>query len=224
MYAPMHAPMVVVPRKQSNAGCVVGLVAVMAVLMIAGAAFWMLFATRSATNVSATERARDKPPQPVVAPIPSQPPKSKVDYFASPESAGTAIAARFTQNAELRELVIYRDYVIFELRDASQRNNVDRHTLREGIDEGDPVQLSGRDKARLDGVTFRLSEVRFALVPGLISDAKTRIPIPEGKVTHIIIDESFGASLGFRVYVTSQREDGGYVSYDASGKMRRVVD
>jgi len=109
----------IVPRKQSNAGCVIGMGAVVLVLMGAGVGFWVLFATRSAANVSATERARDNaptPPVPVVVPIPSEPAKPKVDYFASPESAGTAIAERFTQNAELRELVLYPEYAVFELR------------------------------------------------------------------------------------------------------------
>jgi hypothetical protein len=217
-----------VQPKQGNAGCVISIVALVFVVLAGVGAAFFVFAARSSAGVSASEPSREKTPdrsRPTPARAPAPPPPPSVDYFQSAESVGTAIAARFTPNAELRELVLYTGYAIFELRDPAKRENVDRYVLRpSGYDEPRPVTVSGRDKSQLDAATFRLSEVRFALVPQLVADAKIRIPVADGQVSHIIIDKffPFRKALGFRVYIRSEREGGGYVSYDAAGKMLKV--
>jgi hypothetical protein len=228
---PMMAPVYVAPRKQGSAGCVVGILALVMVLMVAaGAMFFFLRARPEASTSRSRDRNSSERPssrskaEPASAPAPAG---VQGNYFQSATAVRDAIAARFTPNAEMRELVLYPEYAIFELRDPVKRNNVDRLVLRPGgFDDPDPIQLVADDKSELDKVSFRLSEVNFTVVPGLVTDALNRIKLDEGRVSHIIIDKffPFRKALGFRVYVTSERDSGGYVSYDAAGRMLKVQD
>jgi hypothetical protein len=224
----------------SNAGCVAAAVISVLVMLLMGAGGAAYFLTASADvssgappEVAESAAPVDESPAPVAA-SPGGPSAgveaagaapAAGDYFADAPAVQTAIADRFTSRAELRELVLYPGQAIFELRDAVARDNVDRYILRPtGLSEPDPERLSSRDKKELDAAVFPLSDVDFKLVPELVADAQKKLDYDNGKVTHVIIDKffPFRKALGFRVYVSSER-DSGYVNYDARGKLIKVV-
>jgi hypothetical protein len=217
----------------SNAGCVAAAVISVLVMLLMGAGGAAYFLTASADVSSGAPPEAAESPEPVAA-SPGGPSAgveaagaapAAGDYFADAPAVQTAIADRFTSRAELRELVLYPGQAIFELRDAVERDNVDRYILRPtGLSEPDPERLSSRDKKELDAAVFPLSDVDFKLVPELVADAQKKLDYDNGKVTHVIIDKffPFRKALGFRVYVSSER-DSGYVNYDARGKLIKVV-
>ena len=211
----------------SSAGCIVALVGMLLVLVVGGAtaAYVLLgrgdYAASAPPDVAQSPDA-PSPDSPGAKPATAQGPEG--DYFAGAVEVQKAIAARFTAKADLLELVLYPGYAIFQLRDPVKRENVDRYTLRPtGMGEPDPERLSSSDKKELDQSTFALSDVDFVLVPKLVADAQKHLNFENGKVTHVIIDKffPFRRALGFRVYVSSER-DSGYVNYDAQGKLIKV--
>lgn len=238
------APIAAQPRKQSSGGCIALVVlGLLVALAGGGAAVWLLLvkspgradlggdpATAANDDDAPATREGDRASPGGPAPAPGDAPKSQGsgpqgDYFASASAVGEAIATKFTRDAELKELVLYPGYAIFELRDPVKRNNVDRHVLRpSGFEAPSPVRLVGDDESELDQQVFRIREVDFNVVPRLVDDARTQMAVEEAKVTHIIIDKffPFRKKLGFRVYVSSDRA-GGYVDYDAKGNKIKVI-
>jgi hypothetical protein len=145
------------------------------------------------------------------APTPGQrraPPDG--DYFEGAPAVGKAIADRFSADAELLELRLYSNHATFTLRDPHKRTYVDRYTLRSaGFDGPDAVSLSGPEKSHLDEATFRLSEIDLTLVSKLVADAKQRIVIEHSFANVLIEKDLFRRALGFRVYISSERDGSG---------------
>jgi hypothetical protein len=74
-------------------------------------------------------------------------------------------------------------------------------------------------KRALQAQLFDSSTLDFAAVPTMVADALKAISAGDGKVTHIILEMS-QKEPRFRVYVSSQRDSGGYVEYSPKGQRR----
>ncbi len=149
-----------------------------------------------------------------------------VDYFADATSVPRMFEEKLGGPARALELVVYPGYVIAELQDPKKHENVDRYTLRAGaVGEGDPVRLHGPLKTAkdVDEAALDLGTLDLTILPRMLAEATARLPIPDGKVTHVILDAGrvFQKEVLWRVYVGSAR-DSGFVSFDTAGHLKRV--
>lgn len=104
-------------------------------------------------------------------------------------------------NVKAVEVVLYTDYGIATFREGDQ---VRRSLWRDGeVDEDDPEDpFPGTD---LDAESFKLTNVNWDALPGLVADAPERAGLPQGEVTHVIVtsDLPFSNRKLFRIYVTA---------------------
>lgn len=152
-------------------------------------------------------------------------PDNTVNYTLDARTVPIVMADALGPVIEARELVVYPEYVIFELRSRTFPEQVDRYTLRHGdLGAPAPVTLSSSEKRRLSNLTFSLSDLNWAELGNISRDAVTRAKLPGGAVTHIIVDKPrAGRNSGpmLRVYVGAPREQSVYLEYEPSGRFRR---
>lgn len=241
--APFGPPMPVVdlsPPPRSGASMVlVMVVASVTLLMVSGVAAFLMARDRSAAayggDVARSEQPAAKPASqrdepaadddgrragPVVATA-FTPPKGG-DYFADPSSIVPAIAKSFGADAKLKQLLIHRAHVTFEIQ--NDERHVDRHTLRGGrVDEGSPVRLSGRDEKQLSTILLPLSKIDLAKLPQLMEQTRETLGWKDVEISHVIIEHGmpFANKPLIRVYARNDYESG-RVEYDLSGKQHRV--
>ena len=176
----------------------------------------------------------DDPPSADTDPSPEPPdPGTQAEpghasYFRDATSVPGKLGAKIQGPVRVTELVLYPEYVISEVQDPRKRGNVDRYTLRNGVvDDGEPVRLMGQMKTArdVDAAVVDLASVNFGIVPKLIREAKHRLRIEDGKVSHVMLDASrvFHKQVIWRVYMSSARKSG-FVELDLHGRVQRVAD
>lgn len=225
----MHTPVIKVERVGSSGCLPIALVLGIAGLGASGAGVAFLTvakdAAKSALGVASGMPAIRIPGVPSFQiPVPSLPVAE--DLFSDPRLVQRKLDEHFGKGLRLKELVLYPSYAIFEAQDPKNKEHLDRYTYRSGgVQEPQPLRLSAGDRKKLDAALFSLDELSLDKVPSLMADALSQLKLEDGKISHVIIDrDSFGGKgPSFRVYASSVRDSGGYVSYDASGKRRRVV-
>jgi len=119
----------------------------------------------------------------------------------------------------LIQLAIYPDYAILDAQDTGNRENFDRYSYLGGVLK-DPEPLQTFTVTCKKG--FDLKSVDFSVVPRLAEDAKKRLGIEGGKISHIILSRGvFCKSPMWSIYVMSRRKTG-YVTYDLDGKHKKT--
>ncbi len=69
-----------------------------------------------------------------------------------------------------------------------------------------------------------LAALDFAVVPVMVREAKARLQIADGKVTHAMLQRTsrpFSDTLGWRVYVSGARKSGS-IEVDTAGRVTKV--
>lgn len=224
-----HVPVIRVERTRSSGCLPVALVAGIAMLGGSVAAV-VLFSNVNRIAGGALGAASGIPkisipgvpsfsiPNPVVA--------AEEDLFKDPLIIKSRLEERLGKPVRLKELVLYPSYAAIEAQDPKNKEHLDRYFYRAGsFQDPEPLRLSGSDRKSLEAALFSLDELSLDKLPALMADALAQLKLEDGKVSHVIIDRDFfgGKTPGFRVYASSERDSGGYVSYDASGKRRRVM-
>ncbi len=153
--------------------------------------------------------------------------KKEADFFAAGGASAVIgeVKNQFGEPLYATEVVFYPSYAILELENPKIPGNVDRYTYRNGkLDSGRPVRLSSRDRKRLPRSRFDVSELALSEIPAMITLAREKMGIPDGKVSHIIVDRfTFNRKkVSFRVYVSSERESG-YMVANADGSFVEIV-
>ena len=120
------------------------------------------------------------------------------------------------------ELTLYKDSATLDVQDPKRKENIDRYSYRDGkLDLPEPVKLSGDyTQADLDAGVFPLESIDFKLIPAMIMDAKSRLKMPDGKVTVLTLkrgDPDFNQyDVRWHVGVSDARHTGS-VEYDLQG-------
>jgi len=187
-----------------------------------GLSTFMLMSMRSVQRASVAAAVQAPPP---ATPAQAHTASSAVDYFKDPTSVPGAFQAKIGGPVRVLRLTVYDDYAMADIQDPKNHENVDSYTLMRGsVDNGRPVMLSGNMKTAkdVDAAVQDLAAVDFSLLPKMAEDAKARLHIDGGKVTHAMLDRTLGGEVGWRVYVNSPRK-GGYVAYDTAGHLKMVM-
>lgn len=147
----------------------------------------------------------------------------------APAPLAAALRSRFGQEARILRLSVQSDSAEVQVQDPAIPLHVDRYEFEGGrLGEADPVPV-GRSRKRLEAQLFDLADVDLAILPRLLSDARTRARTEDGRATHVLIErregsgeyESWGRPV-IRVYVDGPR-GGALVEYGLDGKHKGVI-
>ena len=148
-----------------------------------------------------------------------------VDLFVDASDLTAQLRKAVDGRVMIDELTLYRDSATLFIQDPRRKENIDSYSYRDGkLKPPEPVKLSGDyTQASLDADMFPLESVDFKLIPTMIEDARTRLKMPEGKVTVLTLkrDSEFSGEVRWRVGVTDVRHTGS-VEYDLKGKKKSV--
>jgi hypothetical protein len=208
------------PPGSRNAFAIVG-----AALVLAAAGIGALFVTRREPSPPIVDTpsvvTRKATPATPAAPGTTQ----AVDYFADATSVPAKLAAKVGGPVRVVELTVYPGYVISEIQDPQNHENVDRYMLRDGVvGDGEPVRLMGRMKTAkdVDDAVTDLATVDLAVLPAMVKEATARVGIDDAKVSHVMLTRNRPSSdVGFRVYVSGARKSGS-AEFDAAGHLKKV--
>jgi hypothetical protein len=164
----------------------------------------------------------------LAAPAWSAPDKgAAVDLFEDASDLTAQLRKAIAGRVMIDELTLYRDSATLDIQDPKRKENIDRYSYRKGkLELPEPVKLSGDyTQADLDAGVFPLESLDFKLIPTMIEDAKTRLKMPDGKVTSLSAkrgDPDFG-DTGVRWHVgVSDARHTGSVEYDVRGRKKSV--
>jgi hypothetical protein len=156
------------------------------------------------------------------------PEKPAVDLFVDASDLVAQLKKAVAGHVMIDELTLYRDSASLDIQDPKRKENIDRWKYRDGklAFPPDPVKLSGDyTQADLDAGVFPLESIDFALIPAMIEDAKTRLKMPDGKVTVLTLkrgDPDFNQyDVRWHVGVSDARHTGS-VEYDLKGRKKSV--
>jgi hypothetical protein len=153
------------------------------------------------------------------------PDKPAVDLFEDASDLAAQLKAAIPGRVMIDELTLYRDSASLDIQDPRRKENIDRYKYRDGkLAPPEPVKLSGDyTQADLDAGVFPLESVDFKLIPAMIADARTRLKMPDGKVTVLTLKRGFpfNADVRWRLAVSDARHMGS-VEYDLRGKKKSV--
>ena len=150
-----------------------------------------------------------------------------VDLFVDASDLTAQLRKAVDGPVMVDELSLYRDSANLFIQDPRRKENLDSYDYRDGkLKPPEPVKLSGDyTQASLDADMFPLESIDFKLIPTMIEDAKTRLKMPEGKVTLLTLkkgDPDFNAhEARWHVSVTDVRHSGS-VEYDLKGRKKSV--
>ena len=165
-------------------------------------------------------------PTSVTATLPAVPSHPDVNVWRAAGLTQAVEALRRAAGGQLlfTHFVLYPTYAIAEARNPGRPEDLDRYVFRAGVvDPPSPVMIAGN--RNLDTETFTPEEVAFARVPALVRGAPAQSGIADARVTHVIIERDTVFAAGavvVRVYAGTARRSG-YVEYDATGRLRKVV-
>lgn len=221
-------PVIHIERVPSSLGCLPGLIGLVVVLVALGAVSGQLLNGFSLLSGRVPGASSGKPfglPFPLPSGIALPTPAPEEDLFKDPTIAKRRFEERLGHPVMVKELVLYPTYALAEAQDPNNKTHLDRYWYRNGsLGDPEPVRLSGSDRD-LGRVVFSLDQLPFDKLAGIIQASLKDLPLEEGKVTHVILTRDVFSKEKpvMRVYLSSPRDSGGYVEYDASGKRGRVV-
>jgi hypothetical protein len=163
----------------------------------------------------------------LAAPAVAAPEAPAVDLFVDASDLTAQLRKAVAGRVMIDELTLYRDSASLDIQDPKRKENIDRWSYRKGkLELPEPVKLSGDYRqADLDAGVFPLESLDFKLIPTMIEDAKTRLKMPDGKVTVLTAkrgDPDFG-DTGVRWHVgVSDARHTGSVEYDLRGRKKSV--
>jgi hypothetical protein len=164
----------------------------------------------------------------LAAPAGAAPEKAPaVDLFVDASDLTAQLRKAIAGRVMIDELTLYHDSATLDIQDPRRKENIDRYTYRDGkLKPPEPVKLSGDyTQADLDAGVFPLESIDFKLIPTMIEDAKTRLKMPDGKVTVLTVkrgDPDFNQyEVRWHVGVTDARHTGS-VEYDLKGRKKSV--
>lgn len=125
-------------------------------------------------------------------------------------------AARGADPLRVLRMLVYPEYAFGEVQDPSIPENVDEYRWRGELEAPEPVRLIAVDD--LEAALFTADEVDWSAIAPLVAGAPGAVQIPDGEVTHVIVERPlpFSADVRMRVFVNGAR-DSGYVDADANG-------
>lgn len=120
----------------------------------------------------------------------------------------------------LIEVTLYDGYGIVTAHDPAT-GNLDRVVVRGNGAEAPRAVPSGGVREP-EAARFAPSDVNWQIIPTLVERTPTDLGIPEGAVSHVIVEKNipFAPDLVIRVYVTHPR-GGGRIDYHAAGHPMR---
>jgi hypothetical protein len=139
-----------------------------------------------------------RPPTTTTAPLP-------LDLLRNdPSPAVDAWYDAVGREAQTIRVVLYPTYAFLDVRDPDRPGTLVEYVWRDGVLDGptpEPV-FPGTD---LDAESYRLSQVNWDAVPGLVAAAPERAGLPQGEVTHVIVESDlpFSSRFVMRIYVTA---------------------
>lgn len=158
------------------------------------------------------------------------------DGAKAPANAGpdlfvdaTSIPAKFKEKIKgpvrMLELLIYPAFAKAQIQNPNKKLEADEFELRAGtVDDGSPIKWMGKEPTEKDLAfqTFGIEEADFTKIPQMVKDAPAKAEVPDGKVTHIMLQRPlpFEKELRFRVYVDGERKNGS-VEFDAKGVFKK---
>jgi len=153
------------------------------------------------------------------------PEKPTVNLFEDASDFTAQLRKAVPGRVMIDELTLYQDSATLDVQDPRRKENIDRYSYRDGkLKEPEPVKLSGDyTQADLDAGVFPLESIDFKLIPTMIEDAKTRLKMPDGKVTVLTLKRGFpfNDEVRWHVGVTDARHTGS-VEYDLKGRKKSV--
>ena len=153
------------------------------------------------------------------------PENPEVDLFADAPDLTAQLKAAIPGRVMSDELPLYRDSATLDIQDPRRKENIDRYKYRDGkLAKPEPVKLSGDyTQADLDAAVFPLESIDFKLIPAMIADARTRLKMPDGKVSSLTLKRGFpfNDEVRWRLGVSDARHMGS-VEYDLRGKKKSV--
>lgn len=191
------------------------------------------------------ERAKGLPAPQQPEPRSAQPPESS-DHgdFGAPDDAGVArrrvpetrrdtkigfgdgaavVSTALTSlggERSLIEVTLYDGYGIVTAHEPAT-GDVDRVVVR-GMGAEAPTPMPSAVARDPEAARFASTDVNWQIVPALVERTPTDLGIPEGTVSHVIVEKNipFSPDLVIRVYVTHPR-GGGRIDYYAAGHPMR---
>jgi hypothetical protein len=158
--------------------------------------------------------------------VPTNEPPGAVNLFTGTQ-AGAMVAdvaaARGADPLRILQVVIYPTYAFAQVQDPNQPTYVDEFPWRDGrVGTSQPVRLFG--DGDLESNLFSSTEVAWDAIPAAIATAAEQAAIPDGEITHVIVERDlpFKPDIVVRVYVNSPRESA-YVEFDSQGNVLEVV-
>ena len=154
-------------------------------------------------------------------------PAAAIDLFTDASDLVAKLQKAIPGRVMIDELTLYRDSATLDIQDPKRKENLDRYKYRDGkLSLPQPVKLSGDyTQADLDAGMFPLESIDFKLIPSMIEDAKTRLKMPDGKVTVLTCkrgDPDFNQfDVRWHIGVSDARHTGS-VEYDLKGKKKSV--
>jgi len=166
-----------------------------------------------------------KPPEGEDAQGDAPPPAASKTIFEDPKPAIDGLKAKVGGSpVKALHLWVYPGYIKMQAQDPNKKENVDEYRFNGSVEDPTPVRLLGKpDQAKLEKNLFSLDDVDFSKLPGLIADAKTRLPYDGAVVSHVIIQRvlPLHQDVRFRVYVRGPRRSGS-VEYNLTGEVTKV--
>jgi hypothetical protein len=124
------------------------------------------------------------------------------------------------------KLVLYVPYAILSAQVPGEPDHVDQYTYRSGrVGDPEPVRVASLAQDRpLADLLFPLAELQPAIVPKLAQEALDRAGVPDGRVSHVIVewDRSFTKRKVIRVYVNGKRNSAMLIA-DIRGEILKFV-
>ncbi|MFF0607262.1 protein kinase [Nocardia tengchongensis] len=154
--------------------------------------------------------------------IPSTTAKGADADLLTPDGVRMAIAAleKAVGGKQFTETTIYPEHVSTGAPVANQPNHYDNYIYRAGAAKLDSVG------GQLTGHTIDLSSINWDIIPNLLAAAAQQLKVPNPTSRYIIVDTRGTFSDGqqvFRVYISNEYHDGGYVIAGLDGTILRVV-
>jgi hypothetical protein len=122
----------------------------------------------------------------------------------SPRPAIDAWTEEVGDDAKAIRTVLYPTYGFLQVRDPAKPQEVVEYGWRDGVVDG-PESVDVFPGTDLDAESYRIDAVNWDALPGLVAEAPERARLPNGEVTHVIVESDLPFSSRFiiRIYVTA---------------------
>ncbi|HEX4953498.1 MAG TPA: hypothetical protein VF017_08905 [Thermoanaerobaculia bacterium] len=155
---------------------------------------------------------------------PAKPKAPPVNYFEGDHAAKAVaqLAEKLGAPIKALEISVYTDSVRLQVQDPNKLDNVDEYRVRNGV-VGDPIPVRLFGGGNLEENLYQASDVRFDLIPQLITRAGEEIDLEGEEITHVIVKRRLPFSRGvrIRVFVDGTRKSGS-LDADSDGKVIEI--